>query len=342
VYQRLVLANVLRAQGRYEEAEAMYAETEAVVEATHFGLFQVWVVANRGWLYLLQGNYTAARSAFFQALGTTDKGQAASFNASLAVLYLLSGRLAEAEDLLRRSLHFYQTSGDELSIFALRVHLAYLYLQRGQTERAEEEIALGLGWAAQWNVDYFPHWWHPKIVATVCVHALATDLHPSLAERILVTRLGEAAIPLLHTLETASSPAVRRRVEDVLALLDVQPLAHITETNDEAVRQVLDELLSSGKLRQQKLPQLARLLSTTRQSDKANPVLLATFGLYVHGSTRREIAQRLHLSETSIRNYIGEIYERFGLEDANGSRRARYLYLRRLAVEAGYVAEMGN
>jgi tetratricopeptide (TPR) repeat protein len=337
VYQRIVLANVLRAWGRYDEAEAMYAETEAVVEATHFGLFQVWVTANRGWLYLLQGNYTPARRSLFQALATTDKGQAASFNASLAVLYLLSGRLAEAEELLRRSLHFYQTSGDELSIFALRIHLAYLYLQTGQTERAEEEISLGLGWAAQWNVDYFPHWWHAKIVATVCVHALASELHPSLAERILVKRLGEAAIPILHTLETASSPAVRRRVEDVLSLLNVLPLEHITEIEDEPVRQVLTELFASGRLHQQKLPQLARLLSTTRQSDKANPVLLATFGLYVHGSTRREIAERLHLSETSIRNYITDIYEKFGLESKGGSRQVRYQQLCKLAAEAGYV-----
>ncbi|MBX2999646.1 MAG: hypothetical protein KF893_14100 [Caldilineaceae bacterium] len=342
IYQRLILANVLRAQARYDEAEAMYTETDAVIAETNFTLFHAWVTVNWGWLHLLRGEFAAARRAFFQVLETADPGQAASFNVFLAVLYALTGRLADAEGLLRRSLHFYQTSGDELSIFALRVHLAYVYLQSGQIDRAEEEISLALNWAAHWNIDYFPHWWHPSIVATVCAHAFVAEIHPSLAERMLVNRLGEAALPVLRRLEIRSSPALRRRVEDVLSLLNTLPLAHITEIEDEPVRQVLSELFVSGRLQQQKLPELARLLSTTRQSDKANPVLLASFGLYVHGSTRREIAERLHRTEDRIRNYITDIYERFGIEGTNGPRRARYLHLRRLAVEAGYVGETGS
>jgi tetratricopeptide (TPR) repeat protein len=337
VYLRLTLANVLRAQAHYVEAEKLYKETTSTVKEADFALFQVWVEANWSWSNILQGEYALARRRLFHILETTDKGQAASFNASLGILYSLTRRPVEAEQLLRDSLHFYQTSGDELSIFALRFHLAYTYLQTGRIDRAEDEIALALGWAAQWNIDYFPNWWHPQIVATVCAHAFVADLHPGLAERILVKRLGEAAIPVLRRLEQDRSPLVRRRVEDVLALLDVEPLAQLIEPADDTVHRVLAELLSAGRLRRQKLPDLARLLSTTRQDERANPVLLATFGLYVHGAGRREIAEKLHRAERTIRNYIGDIYERFGLDGAGRARQSRFRQLRKLAVEAGYI-----
>lgn len=336
VYQRLALANVLRCWGRWAEAEAAYAETESVIAKTGFALFQVWVDANWAWLDVLQQNYAAARRRLFAALATTDRGQAASFNVCLAGLYSLTGRYTEATTLLQRSLHFYQTSGDELSIFALRFHLAYVYLQRGQTAYAEEEMALGLGWAAEWNVDYFPHWWHPQIVAAVCAHAFVAELHPGLAERIFVRRLGETALPALQPLLRHGAAAVRQRAADALSLLNIESLTYLTGNSDDPASRVLSDLVASGKLQVACLPALAALLSTTRRPDAANPVLLATFGLYLQGAGRRDIAAALGRSEKTIRNYITVIYDRFGLPDG-GDRRDRRQELRQLALAAGYI-----
>lgn len=337
VYLRLALANVLRGQGEFDRAEVLYQKTEALLTELDFPLFQIWIDANLGWLYILRGEYAQARRCLFHALETTDRGQAVSLNISLAVLYNLTERFTEASSLLRDGLHYYQTSGDELSVFALRFHMAYCYLQTDHPERAEEEIALALAWAERWNVDYFPLWWHPQVVAAVCAHAFAADLYPHMAERLLVKRLKEDALPALHRLESHPSPTVRRRVEDVLALVEVEPLSYLTQSGDAAVRQALNELLDEGHLLRQNLTGLAELLSTTRHSHKANPVLLATFGLYIHGSSRRQIAQCLDRSESTIRNYIGLIYERFGIDASDEARSERFLALRKAAVAAGYV-----
>jgi tetratricopeptide (TPR) repeat protein len=337
VYLRLTLANVLRGQGEFDRAEALYKETETLLSELDFPLFQIWVDANLGWLYILREDYAQARRCLFYALETTDRGQAVSLNMCLAVLYNLTERFTEASSLLRDGLHYYQTSGDELSVFALRFHLAYHYLQTDHPERAEEEIALALAWAELWNVDYFPLWWHPQMVAAVCAHAFAAGLYPHMAERLLVKRLKEDAIPALHRLESHASPTVRRRVEDVLALLEVELLSYLTKRGDNAVRHALNDLLNRGLLLHQTLPRLVHRLSTTRHSHKANPVLLATFGLYIHGSSRRQIAQRLDRSESTIRNYIGLIYERFGIDASDEARSERFLALRKAAVAAGYV-----
>ncbi len=340
VYQRLSRANVLRGWGRYAEAADLYKEADQLLTEIGFELFRSWIDINRAWLDILVDNYAGARQRIFRSLQTTDRGQTASFNVFLAALYSLTARYHDAQELLRQSLNFYQTSGDELSIFALRCHLAYVYLKTGQIERAEEEMALGFGWAAQWNVDYFPHWWHPQIMATVCTHAFVADLQASLAERILVKHLGEQAIPELQQLLTHRNAVTRQRAADVLDLLNVHLLNQITEAADEPIRRLLAELFADGRIQVQKLPTLAELLST-RGDARANPVLLATFGLYLDGTDRRAIADLTARSESTIRNYITLIYDRFGLDNFDGSRRERAQQLRRLAIEAGFIRGNG-
>ena len=337
VYNRLLRANLLRELERYPAAHTAYDETERVLSETDFPLFRVWLWAHRAWLAIRETRYTDAKRLLYRALETADQGQAASFNVFLAVAYSLTDRYTEAEDLFRGSLHFYQTSGDELSVFALRVHLAYICLQQGRTAKAEEHITLALDWAAYWNVDYFPHWWHPQIVATVCVHGLVAGIHPSMAERILVKRVGPAAAAVLHPLVGADDPVVARRTADVLTLLEPRLLGALAEAADTPVRQILESLLASGRLRPETLPNLIERLSAGRARDRINPVLLATFGLYVHDTPRREIAALLGRSESTIRNYITLIYEQFGLADAGGSRRARRKRLRQRALEKGFV-----
>lgn len=337
IYQRLALANVLRGLGKYAEAEACYLEAEAVLFDVDFLLFRPWIEVNWAWLNILTKDYATARQRIFRALATSDRGQAASFNAFLAALYSLTSRYADAEQLLRQSLQFYQTSGDELSIFALRCHLAYLHLQRDQIKFAEEEMTLAFDWAAQWNVDYYPHWWHPQIMSTVCAHAFVANLHAGLAERILVKRLGKEAIPALQRLLVHPTPITRRRAADALSLLNMELLNEILASVDGSVHEVLAELFADGRLQVQRLPALSELLSTTREEESANPVVLATFGLYLDGWDRRSIAERLSRSEKTIRNYITLIYERFGLSGFDGPRRRRIQELHRLAAEAGFV-----
>ena len=84
------------------------------------------------------------------------------------------------------------------------------------------------------------------------------------------------------------------------------------------------------------LERLARLFTTAQSKDTANPVLLATFGLYIHGASRGEIAQQLGRSESTIRNYITYIYECFDLAHT-GSRLRRRARLVEIARREGYI-----
>lgn len=330
VYNRLLCANIQRARQNFASAEAMYSEAARTVEVTGFSLFHIWIEANWSWLNLLQGQFEQARRRLYIALETADKGQAASFNVFLSAVYSLTGRYAEAEELLRNSLHFYLTSGDDLSVFALRIHLAYVYLKTNRVPTGEEYLALALTWANEWNVDYFPHWWHPRIVTEVCVHALAGEIHPAYAERILVKRVGKESVPLLRQLLYSASAESRRRAADALSLLGNMPLAEVTETHDEQVQNVLMQLLAKGVLQEAHLGNLAQRLQANREAGKTNAVLLATFGLYMQGISRKEIARRLDRSDKTIRNYITLIYECFGIEPG-GSRSARRQRLLALA-----------
>lgn len=336
VYNRLLCANILRARQEYAAAEAMYAETEQIIEETGFALFRVWVEANRAWLDALQTHYEQVRRRLFFAFESADRGQIMSLNVFLAGVFSLTGRLREAEDLLIDSLHFYLTSGDDLSVYAIRIYLAYINLKMNRIPMAEENLALALAWASQWNVEYFPHWWYPLVVAEVCVHALVTEIHPAMAERILVKRVGEQAVPFLRDLLAHATLQVRQRAADALSLLDRAPLDLITRTKDERVRQVLNDLFRNGVLREAQLGSLAQRLQVARSQPRINPVLLATFGLYVQGMNRQEIAQCLNRQEKTIRNCITLIYDCFGLED-DGSRSERRQQLVDLAQSEGLI-----
>lgn len=336
VYNRLLCANILRAIGAYGEAELLYGEAIQVLEETGLRAFRMWVDANWAWLDLLQQRHDQARRRLYAALETANLGQAMSFNVSLAGVFAQTGRYFEAGNLLNDSLHFYLTSGDELSVCAIRFHLAYVYLKTDHPGLAEDQLTLALAWMNQWNNDYFPHWWHPALVAEVCVYTLAAEIYPVMAERILVKRVGDAAIPHLRRLLSYPNVVVRQRAAEALSLLDGLPFEQITETEDDRVRQVLIGLLTSGTLRLAHLGRLIQKLQMSRQQKKINGVLLATFGLYVEGIGRQEIAHRLGRQEKTIRNYITLIYECFGLE-AEGGRDERRRRLIEIAHAEGVV-----
>ncbi len=336
LYTRLLRANLLRDLGHHREAAQLYTELENLLETIGFPGFRVWVWAHRAWLEVQEGHFDSARVLLFQALDVADPGQAASLQAFLAGTYALTGRDEDALELLQASLHFYQRSGDELSTFALHTHLAAVHLHLDQQSQAEEHLSVALDWAIRRNVDYFPHWWHPDIVAPAMVHALVAGIHPAMAERILVRRLPEAALPLLRPLLEHPNPGTARRLRDTWNL--ILPARQILDGGMEPrIRQVLEELVHDGVLQLDRLPELSCFLAEDSGGRPANPALLATFGLYVHGADRQTIAARVGRSEATVRNYITRIYERFGLTGWRGSRRDRRARLRQKAREKGFV-----
>ncbi|MBX3011115.1 MAG: hypothetical protein KF832_06385 [Caldilineaceae bacterium] len=346
VYSALLLGNLYRAQGAFATAQRWYSETRTLVDQAALRLYRPWVDLNEGWLYVLGGDYIAARKLIHQALTTPDRGQLMSFTVHLALLNLLEAHYTVAENLLRSTQLFYQKSGDELAIAVINLYLAYALQMTSRPVEAQTYLQAGLDWFAEHHIWSFPYWWHPQLVAQICGLALRLDVQVALVEHMVVHHIGAVARPVLLPLLQAAEPCIVHRAQTVLTLLaehDGDWLHWLTTIPDEPVRQALEKLLREDVLRKEKLPELKRTLTTAQQRDKPNPVLIAVFGLYLQGANLKTIAAQLQRAPASIRNYISTIYQIFDLpSDGYASLRERRQQLRNLARQRGFLGAQPN
>lgn len=339
IYNRLLKANILCALSRYHRARRAYEDTYQAIEEENSEEFRGWVDVNLGWLDILEEHYGAGKRRIMKALDTADSEQAVSFNMFLAASYNVTGRYQEAERLLLTGLDHYQETGNDLSAFAVKLHLAYACLHMNRLQDACAYLTPALQWAEQKNVDYFPYWWHPRLVSEVCIHVLKSHCSPAIAKRMLIKRLPGEAVSLLSRELPHASPTTRRRIEDILESLNAASLPDLSWISDPIIRSVLVELLRSGRLRADHFLSLQRKLTTAQKRNTFNPVVVAVFGLYVHGFGRKEIARRLGRSEPTVRNYITFIYEQFGLHETPmiESRFDRRIKLREVSQKEGFI-----
>ncbi len=337
VYAQTLIGNVHRAQGDYAAAEQAYHALRVLAVELNFERFLPWADANEGWLHVLRGEPERGRTLLQRALETPDKGQIVSFNVFLGVLNLLDERYAVADDLLLHSLAFYQQSGDPLSVHNIHLYRTLISLRRGRMEEAAACLRETLGWMAEQQLVYLPHWWHPALVAELCVWATARGVLPAVVERIWVAGVGEPGRAVAQRL-AADDPPLQQAAAHLLTLLDTQASFDLSPVAEAPVRRALEELLANGQLRRDGFVRLQERLITAQRRRTANFSAVAVFGLYVHGTPREEIAERLGLSKASARNYITLIYQVFDLprHQFKGTR-ARRRALCKLAQEEGFI-----
>ncbi|MFM7581726.1 MAG: LuxR C-terminal-related transcriptional regulator [Caldilinea sp.] len=336
VENRVIAGNLERALGEYRKAQIWYQQAERLARGTVFSQFVGWVDVQQAWLAILQEHYGAARKLLHRTLQTQNQGQAITVGVVQAILYSLTERTDEATELLQRSLTHYLESGNLVAANTLRLHLAANWLRRAEPVRAAEELRTALGWMADQRIDYLPHWWHPPTLTLVCTHALQRGIEAQIAEQILLRHLGALALVSMKQLQTSADPAVRQRA-DVLEILESDPLTALGETLDPPVRAVLADLLTRRRLLPESLNHLTSLLMTAEQRNSPNPTLVAVFGLFVQGLSRKEIAAQLHLSTPTVRNYINHIFKSFELPYNPAERDVRRQQLRARALAAGYI-----
>ena len=338
LYGALVLANIQRNLGQYEIATQTYGAARQLVESLNLPLFAPWIDAQAGWLHVLQGEYSVARALIYKALETHDRGQMMSFNVNLAALNALTGSLHRAETLLRSSLDFYLRSGDELAIHEIYMQLAYVAYQLGKMESARAHTFTLLDWLHQHHIFYLPLWWHPQIAGQVCAFAIAEEIHPLLAERVIMRHVQAAALPFLRLLLEHSAEAVREQARHLLEMLDDDAVIRLDGVKDPRIRQVLESLLAQGILRRSGFARLQEKLTTAQNRRTRNPVLVAVFGLYVQEISREEIADQIGRAVDTVRNYITMLYATFDLPQndfRNDMERRQRLF--ELAKEEGYI-----
>jgi len=341
VYSALLLANLYRAQGAFATAQQWYSKTRTLLDHAAIPLFRPWVDVQEGWLYALSGDYPRARRLIHQALTTPDHGQLMSFNVHLALLNLLTGEYDTAAKLLQQAQHFYQQSGDELATAVLHLYLAYTLHRSGHPAGVAAHLEAGFAWLAARHIASFPIWWHDELVAQIGALALRAGSHVDLVEHMLAHHVGAAARPSLLALLDEADPQLVQRVQATLSLVDGNDeswLAWLATIDDAPVRQALEQLFRQAGLQHAMLPALQTTLTTAHQRDKANPVLIAVFGLYVQGATIKEMATQLQRAPSSIRNYVTTIYQIFGLAAHEyPSLQARRTQLGNMARQRGFI-----
>ena len=337
VYAHLLLGNLYRALGQYIEAGQWYTEAEMLTSYYDLPVYLHWVEIQKGWLKILTGDLPQARRHIHMALQTDNKGLRMSFNVNLACLELLEGHLQSAQKLFLSSRQYYARSGDLLSFHIIGLYLAYLHRQT-EPSKAIDYLQQALEWFTTQNILYFPIWWHPPMMAEICVFALAEKICTPLAERIFLTHLQEYG----HLLQLNQYPdtAVRQRVLNLQQSLTNHTTDILAEVTNPTVKSILQKLLENGPLCPDKFYHLQKKLSTAKHRHKLNPTCIAVFGLYLEGFTRQQIAKKLDCSPATIRNYITIIYQVFHLQPELGKGTlARKEELRQLAQVEGFVRE---
>ncbi|HEY52646.1 MAG TPA: hypothetical protein G4N94_04240, partial [Caldilineae bacterium] len=228
----LVMAEgaLLRQQRRFTETLAVYDRAEKIVDALEDEGYRPWLAFHRGWTHVLMGESPArVRATLMQAGVLQNEVMVRALNMYLAALDVLEERFVDAEALLEKISVDFDQSAHFLELFAVRVYQARVYEQQGRVGRLREAMERSLGWAEEAGVDYFPHYWHPQVVAGVCMAALRLGVHSRQAELMIIRRLGDVAAPGLVGLLADESLTVRQRARSVLAAL-----------GDDAFQSILD------------------------------------------------------------------------------------------------------
>lgn len=356
---RLLLGNLHRDLRQYQAAMSWYAETNTMIEHIGYPTYSARVRAEIIWLHILEGQLPTARALI--AGGSPQPREGAATNETCisqplrlaepqchgeqirlqvarAMVHLLDGEWAQANTIFDETLAVYAEQGDWLTVCALRLYRGYSALHQGDTNMILRQLEPAFRWLTTQQLTTFPHWWHPKILAEVCCHALLCNLYPAIVEQILVTQLGKVSLPSLKLLEKIDDIEVRRQIYRLQQIIRGFSASTLDQVRDSPNKQVIEELLGQGELCAETYHELENELMTAHNRQSPNPTIIAVFGLYIKGWTRAEIAKTLACSSENVRNYITLIYQHFDLPvERFQNREARKQKLIEVARARGFI-----
>lgn len=327
-------ADLLRQRGDLEAALTAHGRVEAILVASGDEGYRPWLEMDRGWTRVLSGETPGrVRRDLLKVGDLQDSNMRRYLNLYIALLDVLEGRLGDALARLQTLRQQFVTGGERLYVFAVDLYQAYVHLVSGRDAECRQALARGLGWAEEAAVDGFALWWHPHMIARVCVEALRAGIHPRQAEVMIVRRLSDVAIPGLLALMDEAEPAARQRARSVLAALDRDAVLPALDAQaDPSIRKDVLAHLAHGRLTLTGLNQLRQQLETG--SPGATWQRLAIFGWYAaNDASREEIGERLALSEGAVKKHIAAIRAAFGIESKGGRDIGRQAVTQRAVTE---------
>ncbi len=345
LYAAVLLGHLQRGLGDLAAAAGHYADATAIAESIGYLTYLPELALHQAWLHVLAGELEEGRELLQRSTDQMEVAQWMGANVVLAVIGLLAGAGAGnsadtgSEELLTAALIYHTEIEAAAVVCAVHCYLALSAFRRGWMAQGQEYGNAALRWLNEHNLDYFPHWWHPALLAEFAAYALEhCTPYAHVLHRLCVHHLGDAALGPLTGLLLSNELAVRLRAQQVLDAIQQTSFTDLDFVRDPHTRAVLMQLLAEHKLRRAGLPLLFTYLTTAEHQRTPNATLVAVFGLYLAGLPRAAIAAQLQCSKQLVRNYIGEIYGRFGvIQAAWPERRTRFEELRALAREAGFV-----
>lgn len=341
----LVIAELHAAQQRYQKAFELFSIIHHLLEQmeihTKFAL-----ILQEAWCQLMMNNLESARRHIEHAMQRVTPNQLASCHVHLAILHILAGHYYVAQDLLHTAYRYFEESKERLNSRVIEWYLAFVAIKTKHNAQARELLSDNLSWFLAQNVHSFPRWWHPDIVAQCCLWALKENIHPVVAERVLIA-LGENTADNMNTLlqelqelQHSSDLITQQRAAYILETINQHVSADLSNIRDQRVKSSLEMLLAEGTLLPTGFCRLQKELTTASQQQRSNPVLLAVFGMYIDDMPQSEISHRLGRAPATIRNYITTIYHQFNLmREDYPSLLLRKRQLLKLASERGYIPQ---
>lgn len=352
---RLLLGNLYRDVRQYRTAASWYAETCTLIEQLGYPIYSPWLQAEIAWSHILEGQIPTARMLLDKAAEQSVEKRGivqqpprpasrlyylAQMRRQVvrAVVHLLDGEWSQANGLLDEAIVAYEGQGDGLAVCTLRLYRGYSALHQADVLTMLHHLEPAFRWLAAQQITTFPHWWHPKIVAEVCSHALLCDLYPEIVEQILVTHVGKTSLPSLKLLEKTDDIELRRQIHRLQQIIRGYSISTLDQVCDSPNKNVIQELLGQGDLCAEAYHKLENALMTAHHRQYPNPTIIAVFGLYIKGRSRAEIAKTLSCSLENVRNYITLIYQHFDLPAQHfQSREAWKQKLIEVARERGFI-----
>ena len=333
---QFALGKACEDQGDYAEAQQRYGVVRVL--ATQLQPKFIWEVdAHEAWLAVLQGRLDAAATRVACALSAATPEQPMYLQVTLAVIQLLEGQLAAAQDRLQASLAYYQRSQERTATCAIAFLLAWIHLQLNPSTRAlPKELRSELDWLAGRPRAYFPHWWHPALISQVALWLLRGAEHRAIGQRLFREGfLGTEGVKALLAAAAKRDFRLRDEAVNLLAQLGAVDL-HLAEIfRNDLARQVVAGAIQSGQVRAAMVPDLLFELRTAQSHNRNNEIAVAIFLLHLQKRPTHEIAALLDRSYSTVSHTLRGLYEHLGVSETGGRRPNRRDKLYQVARETG-------
>ncbi len=248
----------------------------------------------------------------------------------LGIVESQAGNYQRGLKLVTESVAFF--SAHELRFWqaGAELHLAWLLAQTGQHDQAQCLVESALAYGARAFALYLA-FWHPHVIAFACREALVANTYTTYAIALASQRLRSAQAHPFQALVQHPDARVRMQARSILDSLGVAAYPPAPFHSRVSLNPRVEKLVQQGRLTQLGATRLGYDYSLT-------PREIEVFTWYVEPGVRtggsrvnQAIAQRLHLSETTVRDYVSVILKKL---EAPGRDR---LHLRAWALAAGIV-----